>query len=513
MRCTADSSPLPSPPPPWRGWLILFILFLALFAATANRGAQWQDSGVHILRVVTGEAVNPRGLALSHPLHHWIARLAVSLDVVEPAFAVTLISALAGALAVANLYGCVLTLTGRWRAAVLAAASLGVAHTFWQMATLAETYTLCTALLTGECWCLAAYARNRHRGHLWGMLLLNGLGVANHLLALLATPVLAFVVLLELRNRRIRVPDLAVGIVLWLVGASPYLGMIAVQFADSGDVAGTLRSALFGRAYADQVLNVSLRGGALLLIAGYIGLNFPNLLLPAAAYGLTGRRPGGVPRLAKRALMAELVIHAAFVLRYNIADQHTFFLPLYALLAIFGGLGFAAVLEWPTRRGRRWTLTATVALLALTPVVYAVLPGIARRGGWLDSVCKHKPYRDDYVYLLAPWSVAENSAERLSIQAVELAGPNGVVLFEDWMAQPALAYRALRAGGNIEVGSAGNPKRLTRVIGDASDSGRKLVLVPGNANTPNTVPPTGSWKRTGDLYVWTTAPPVSATEP
>ena len=54
----------------FRGWITLFALFFVLFAATANRGAQWQDSGFHILRVVTGQSLNPLGLALSHPLQN-----------------------------------------------------------------------------------------------------------------------------------------------------------------------------------------------------------------------------------------------------------------------------------------------------------------------------------------------------------------------------------------------------------------------------------------------------------
>ena len=142
----------------WRGWLVAFALAAALYAATANRGAQWQDSGYHILRVVTHESLNPLGLALSHPLHHWLGRAVVSAGVFEPAFAITLLSALAAAVTVANVYGCVKTLTRHTLASALAAASLLFAHTFWQLATVVESYTLTAALLSGEIWCLCAYA-------------------------------------------------------------------------------------------------------------------------------------------------------------------------------------------------------------------------------------------------------------------------------------------------------------------------------------------------------------------
>ena len=78
----------------------MFAAVLVLYAATANRGIQWQDPGHFILRVVTHEPFNPLGLALSHPLHHWLGRLAAAPGLLEPAFAVTLVSAVAGAVAV-----------------------------------------------------------------------------------------------------------------------------------------------------------------------------------------------------------------------------------------------------------------------------------------------------------------------------------------------------------------------------------------------------------------------------
>ncbi|MCH7596302.1 MAG: hypothetical protein IID35_07055, partial [Planctomycetes bacterium] len=88
-----------APGSPWRTWCVLVVVSFGLYACTANRGAQWQDSGVHLLRVVTHEAVNPLGLALSHPLHHWLSRTAVALDVLEPSFVMTLVSGLAAAIA------------------------------------------------------------------------------------------------------------------------------------------------------------------------------------------------------------------------------------------------------------------------------------------------------------------------------------------------------------------------------------------------------------------------------
>jgi hypothetical protein len=363
----------------WPGWLACFVVALALYAATANRGPQWQDSGDHILRVVTGESGNPLGLALIHPLHHWLCRFAAALNLLEPAFAVTLVSALAAAFAVANVYGCVLTLTSDRLVAAFAAISLAIANTFWKLATVTEVNTLTAALLSAECWCLIAFIKSRPidnrqptidnlpswlRGGAcpgragvpsWlrfaspscfsaflGMFLFNGLGLANHNLALLTTPLLAVVALIALRNRWVSARQLSLAAAVWSIGSLPYTGLVLSEAIRSGDLPATIQSALFGNINKKDVLSASISGSRLLMNVAFISLNFPNLLLPAAVFGFFAARRIGVAPLARRALLAALILHALFALRYPVADQHYFFLPMYVLLVIFGGVGFAA---------------------------------------------------------------------------------------------------------------------------------------------------------------------------
>ncbi len=480
-----------------RFWLAVFLTAFVVYALTANRGAQWQDSGHHILRIVTGESVNPLGLALSHPLHHWLGRLLVALTPVGPCFVVTLISSLAGAVAVANTFGCVSALTRNRFASLLAAASLGVAHTFWQMATVAETYTLTAALLSAECWCLVSYANSRRPVHLLLMCLFNGLGVANHNLAMLTTPVIAIVAIHAMLGKRVGMRHAVGAVVLWLIGSVPYASMVVIELFRTGQIGDVLRSALFGHAYADEVLNIVPSLRALVVSAGFLLLSFPNLLFPAATYGIARSARYGIPAVARRALAAGLVIHLCFVMRYDIVDQHTFFVPMYVLLAIFGGVGFAVMLRDGSGRARRIGLAAALLLLILTPVVYAFVPSFARRFDVLRSVTHNKPYRDDCVYLFAPWSVVETSADRMGRQAVDLAGEDGLILVEDRMAEFAIRYHAIRTDGR----SVRNTDDITsESILEAVNSGKTIVLVPADRDSPRTVAPVGSWERKGDLY-------------
>ncbi len=493
----------------WPWWLAIALGSLALYAATANRGPQWQDSGYHILRVATHQSVNPLGLALSHPLHHWLGRLFVAPGIVEPCLAVTLVSALAAAVAVANVFGCVWTLTRDRGAALLAACSLGLANTFWQMATRAESYTLVTALLAAECWCVALYASTRRQRWLWGAWLCNGLGLANHNLALLTLPVLIVILVHGARAKRIAAIDIGATVGLWLIGSLPYTAMVLVQAIHNGDVGGALSSALFGRSYADEVLNARLSPRLVGLMAGLAAFNFPNLLLPVAMYGVVRARRFALVTLAHRALLAGLLLHLAFAVRYPIKDQFTFFLPTYTLLCIFGGVGFARIRRtWSDRRARV-AMAVAIVLLVVTPLTYALAAAAARRLELLGPLARHKPYRDDYVYALIPWSVVERSAEQIARQAVELAGPSGLIVIEDPMAAFAVEYQVLRSSSKTTV------VVLTRnsdpgALLSATD--RAVTLVPMDRDRPKRPPPLGQWQRKGDLYVLT-PPDCAATRP
>lgn len=508
-------------------WLFCFLAAAALYASTANRGAQWQDSGYFILRAVTGESVNPLGLALTHPLHYRLSRIAIGLNLVEPAFAVTLISSLAAAVAIANILGCVWTLTGSRPAAILAAASIALANTFWQLATIAETYTITAALLTAECWCMIAFLKSAmgcpvpqspaaatHNANAsvckfnqWaflGMWFFNGLSLSNHNLALLTIPAIIFATLWTLKRGAIRPRSWALSAAIWLLGAALYGQVVVHQALQSGDFTGTLQSALFGRSYGDEVLSTSVSLNRIAINLGFVLLNFPNLFLPAALAGLWYAAKSTDYRIICRPLLLGLLIHVLFACRYPVADQHYFFVPSYLFLALFAGIVFARLVE-PRRNDSGqlqrpgFLLLLTAMLLVLTPVIYAFVPQMARRFDALSFFERNKPYRNDYNYLFLPWSVTEHSADRMSREAMELAGEQGVIVVEDRMAEFAVRYQleiARRAGVTVSFDI--EPLDFERFV----DEGRTIVLVPRNADQPTTLPLRGSWQRKGDLYVF-----------
>lgn len=482
----------------WRAWLFVFTFFLVVYAMTANRGVQWQDSGSHMLRIITEEMVNPRGLALSHPLHHWLGRAAVWTGLFSPAYAITLVSSIAGALAVANLFGCVWSLTGRGWASLYAACSLGVAHTFWQMATVTETYTLVAALLSAELWVLVVFLERPTRWRLWLIFALGGLGVSNHNLGALTFPIVMVVAIVAVRRRRVTGRDVGIGLIFWLLASSSYTALIVSEVARSGDFTATVSSALFGNAYRHDVLNVSVTAQRMWINVAFVLLNFPGLLVPLAVVGVFRGPDGDAGRVIRRVLVAGLLVHALFAVRYPVVDQHMFFIPTYVYLAIFGGIGMDRVMRSGAKRGHRFA-RAAFFFLVITPLLYAAAPGIAKRVHVLDGYVRNKPYRDDYVYVFTPWSISDRSAEMMSDRALALAGRRGLIVVEDSMSRPAILFKLHES-----------PDRDVIVVGDlkgdrlaeARAQGRTVVFVPSNTQIPPPAMSKGRWQNRGGLYVY-----------
>ncbi len=236
-----------------KSYLLVLIAAGILYGISCAPGAVWQDSGLIQYRVWHHDIEGRLGLALSHPLYYLIAIGAGHVPLGEFGHRVNCVSALAGALAVANLYLLMRLWLGRVFPAVIAAATLALSHTFWWHASIAETYTLWAALFLGELVCLLQYTRTRKlgvslsaraRSMAW-----QSLSTCSASIPLACYAV--FIVVL-LARRTIRPRHAAIVALLWIVGALPYEYLIVKNIVQSGDVLGTsglrgLRRPLAGR--------------------------------------------------------------------------------------------------------------------------------------------------------------------------------------------------------------------------------------------------------------------------
>lgn len=480
-----------------KAWI--FTLFVAglLFCATANRGAQWQDSGLHQVRIITNQITNPFGIATAHPLHFYLGRLFYLALPVEPGFAITLLSAVAGAIAVANLALLVFRLTGNGWATLITGASLAMGHTFWQHATHTESYTLVAALLTAEWIAIERFVTTRKYRWLAGLFLFNGLGVANHMLAALATPIDGVLVVLSLRRARQRWKPILSCVVIWLIGCAPLLGMMWNDYQAQGDLAATIHSTLFGR-FAGSVLNTSLSLGVLGRGFGFIAYNFPGLALPLAVYALVKGR-SMVPEPLLRVILIEVVIYTGFVLRYAIVDQYSYFFVIYLFVALFAGIGVARLRIATRERTYRRAVGAALIMACWTPGVYVATATVLKDRHALAGAVGNKPYRNGYRSMLVPWGVGDDHADRLNHQLVHLSNDKTTIIAEDQMIAFGIEYAKAcrRIHPSVTIVVEKTPESIRQTIAGAPGD---VIIVPRDRDNP-ILPPDGYCKREGDIYV------------
>lgn len=407
-----------------------------LYALTCAPGVLWQDSAMFQYRVYHLDVSGKQGLPLAHPLYILLARAFCCLPLGEFAFRVNLFSALCGAAALAFAMDLLWSVTGSRRAAFAGTTVLAVSHTFWTHAVLAEVYDLYAVGLLAELWLLERFMRRNRLAWLAAALMVNGLNLSNHLLAILHWPAYAGLVvwlILRGRMRRRQVPWLAVAL---LVGCAPYLALVLARIAGGEPVFAVAREALLGPPSRARFVLIHSFGflGQLRNAVLYFGLNFPTPLILAAPIGLWAAWRDARWRWFAVFVAAVFGIGFVFAFRYLVPDQFVFYMPCYVLAALMIGLG---VKRWTD--GKSWRAAAVVALALVPALVYEVAPAVMRSRGTSIGLAREIPYRDNYAYFIRPRKNGFVGAARFAVEALQQAGPDGL-LYSDTTLNNGMIY-------------------------------------------------------------------------
>jgi hypothetical protein len=428
------------------GMLLAAILlgFLGLYALTAQRDLAWQDSGVRQWRVLVGDYIGVDGTALSHPLYIGMARAFVyGCPLGSPLWRVNLFSGVGMALALVCLAVLVHRLTGSRRAAAGAAVLLGLAHMPWWLATVTEVYTWSLAGFLLELVLLQALLAAPCRRTLVMLALVSGLGVSIHDLALLALPVYLVVIVGLIRGGQLAWRALGWGALAYGVGSAPFLALVVQDVWVRQRLGAAIASALFGESFFRQVVGCGMNSWAV-ANAGLFLLNFASPCWLLALVGLRVARYRVAPAF-RLALLALTVIHALFFMRYFVADQALFALPILGLLAIWAGLGFGWLVDGVWRR-QVWYGLAVVALL-LPPLLYWGAWRVVVAGELVPRRARALPFRDEARYWLLPWKHNEHSASAFAQEVFAQCGSNDVVYTDATVAGPLLVTRWMNSTG------------------------------------------------------------------
>jgi len=424
-------------------WWGVFLSFAALYLLTTQRGVGWQDSGIFQYRILQGVWYAGEGLARAHPLYTALGRLILRLPLGAYTWRLNALSGIGMALAVANLAAILLELESRPWVAVAGAAILGVAHTPWWLATIAEVYTLGVAGLTLEILLLLRLIDHPRPRTAIALALVCGLGFSLHNLALVGMAVYGLVGLILLVQRRLPLWVIPAAAGAFAVGGGLLVSMIVQQALETG-LWPAIHSALFG-IYASQVMTVLPSLGNLRNNLALTALNFGSLLLPLLLWGIW-RAKERVGRTKAAALIGLFAIELLFVIRYDVPDQFTFMLPTLATIAVLAGIGLDDLAD---RRPRLAWSAALVSIL-LPPLLYGLIPLAAHRLGIDLTRARALPYRDEMRYWVTPWKHNETSAQRFAQEALAQVAPDGI-LIADWTTIDTLRVQQTLTGEHPEV--------------------------------------------------------------
>ncbi|MBA7613159.1 hypothetical protein ES703_20404 [subsurface metagenome] len=439
------------------------VLFAAivLYVISCAPGSLWQDSGMYQYRIWQNDIQGNLGLALAHPLYIMIGIVVKHIPLGEFAYRVNLISAVAAAFSIANLFLLLTSWAYRSGYTVVAAITLALSWTTWRFASITEVYTLHSALLLTELIMLFQYIKTRRIGFLYLLALFNGLAIANHMWAVIA--LICYLVFLAtlLVQKQISLRHFGIIVVLWVVGAAPYEYLIIKNIIQTGNFTATVASAFFGKGWHGAVLNIRLSTRLIrdnLIFITYNFSTFNGLFFFAGLYGLKKVSPS---RSFANILLALLVLFFVFAFRYTVPDRYAFFIPFYCLVSILIGVGFNLLIIQPNRK----ILCYAVFILALLPIpTYIIAPVVAQKMQFKLPTKRIIPYRNDYIWFLQPWKTGYHGPEQFADEVFSTVEDNAVIYADGTTVYPLLyAQEVKRQRSDIKIVSF-HPNRQNPVV-------------------------------------------------
>ena len=448
--------------------ILAFVLYLSTLAPTVLYYTdEMKDSAVLPAIAYTLGIGHPTG----YPTYTILSHLFTYLPVGDVAYRVNLASALFGALAVAAIYAAALRLSGGILAALFGALAFGASPLFWSQAVIAEVYTLHVLFLATALLVLLVWREKREDKYLLLAAGVIGLSMTHNLTSGLLLPTAAaFVLLVEPR----KVLDWRV--VLKGVGV---FGLALVPYAY-----------LPIRARMDPVMNVEdpsnwerfedlVTGGEfkanmwafgpeelparLQMYLDHLTGQLPLVFLAAAAAGVA------YTLLRDRAAFALLALPFGgflfYALEYDIEDIHYYFIPTYAILALWASVGLAAAVRGAARLAGPSRRLRTGAVVAVSGLAFAATL-------WsLPQTYRVVDMSEDY------------EGRRIIEAVVDNAAPNAIVLQH----RGPLHYMELVEGrrGDIEVWNFAQPngKEDGAEAFAAIQEGRFYILYPNEGKT------------------------------
>ena len=446
--------------------LVITILALAAYVRTLAPDVLYGDSAEFQCLAYTLGITHSTG----YPTYLFLGRLVGFLPIGNPAWRISLLSAICAAISVGGIYLLARSFTRSRMGAALGGLALGISYTFWSQAVIAEVYTPGVAFLVGVMVLLfhwQAEPRNRNLS-LWAAALLAGIGFGVHasvwLIAPPAVAIVTWTLWAQGASHPERLQSLSAGFAGATVGLLIFLAAFLISDrlnSPTSFIRTTLEpSRIFWNLEPDdfdsplkraKMTVISAQWGNALFPGGdfsfmaelknftgrLVHLEFPSMVLIFGLFGLVMMvltRP-----IRGTFFLLAFLFSLFFILNYQVGDKYVFYLPLYIPLAVAVGTGIGTVLEWIHPHlepfpGRGSGLLYLLPVLFFTTMVVQPTAAVrwqALRNGVANFVT------ENYVFPV------DNLEEPRFVAQSRLAGvADNAVFVMDWRALYTTAYLA-----------------------------------------------------------------------
>ena len=417
-------------------YFAVLVTAMAVYILSCAPGVLWQDSGMFYYRIWHNDIEGKLGLALSHPLYHMIGIAVKYIPWGEFAYRVNLISAVAAAAAVANVFLLLRLWLGENLPAVLGATTLAFSWTCWQFGSIAKDWTLYLAIFSTELIMLLQYVKTKRIVFLYLLAFFNGLAIADNMCAVFTLACYLVLWTVLLMQKQITLRHIAIMIALWIMSAAPYEYLVIKNIIQTHNFAATMASVFFGNRWEKDVLNAAVSSRIIKENLMFMAYNFPTPNVIFFFIGLYGLGKISPTRGFAGVLGASLILFFVFAFRYTVPDRYAFFIPFFCLVSVLVGVGFNSVLAGLARPYRR-VLCWAVLILALLPIpVYIVAPIAAEKMQFNLFTRREIPYRNVYTWFLRPWQTGYNGAERFAKEALSSVEKEAIIIADGTTVYP-----------------------------------------------------------------------------
>ncbi len=372
----------------------LAIFAFAVYLFTMAPGVYGFDSAELATGAYTLGIVHSPG----YPLYMLLGKLFTYLPFGDVAYRLNIMSALFAALTVYLLHRLIEALVKNRAVAWAGAALLGFSNYFWQMAVVAEVYTLHTFLLALCLLCLTRWDQSGKKGWLFTFAFGFGLSMTNHTTSLLFAPAFAWWIVSSNRWQWSRKTAgliagmfglflLALSIYAYLpirAMANPLLNYTDDYYHIDLTTPGGVFWMMSGQAYRFFAFGYKLAElpSEIARFGEYLWRNFFGL---GVLFGLPGTAwMWKHYRRQTIAIAAIFCANAVFYINYRVMDKDTMFLPAYIAWTILAAGGMAALIEWVRHWTDRGLLHAAARPVFTGMLVLLAAPLVALNWQWVD---------------------------------------------------------------------------------------------------------------------------------